>query len=342
MLHVRPSIRQEGNIFPHADVQNPSSELFKLLHERFLSSSTTPGDLTLPPPFRDADKYLLASLVQKAIRRGDLLSARRAGHQLLECDPARLWRRLRTIALEDIGIGDSDIAAELVAIASHPELRRVLGGTPHALDHALERGCRAVKDRTPDHLHSVVERAPDRHEYVPALRPASDNALVAVVASAGADWIRRAHANAILHERHGEQNSATRQCKFAPLFEMFGDLGAPELLLAACQVYLVRERDALPLHALLAWSLHATTGGAAAETVHTLAQPALIDGIPDYAFDPHHTRTGRRAVELWRRSYLTPPRWTARQVGMALWNIEAASCDRRLKWPLGEEIRRRV
>jgi hypothetical protein len=126
------------------------------------------------------------------------------------------------------------------------------------------------------------------------------------------------------------------------LFEVFRSAGAPELLLAACQATIARDRDVLPLYALLAWSLHTIASGVTAESVYTLAEPELIDGIPDYAFDPHHTRTGRRAVELWRRSYLTPPPWTARQIGMALWNIEAASCDRRLKWPLGEEIRRQA
>jgi hypothetical protein len=32
--------------------------------------------------------------------------------------------------------------------------------------------------------------------------------------------------------------------------------------------------------------------------------------------------------------------WTARQISMALWNVEAAACDKALDWPLGREIRR--
>lgn len=34
--------------------------------------------------------------------------------------------------------------------------------------------------------------------------------------------------------------------------------------------------------------------------------------------------------------------WTARQIGMALWNVEATACDKSLYWPLGREIRRRA
>jgi len=73
-------------------------------------------------------------------------------------DPSRLWRRLRVTALEDIGIGNVEACAEQVAITVHPELRRVLGGNVCALDYALARACGAAKDRTPDHLGSIVER----------------------------------------------------------------------------------------------------------------------------------------------------------------------------------------
>ncbi len=52
---------------------------------------------------------------------------------------------LRVTALEDIGIGDIEASAELVAIAVHPELRRVLGGNVRALDYALARACGATK-----------------------------------------------------------------------------------------------------------------------------------------------------------------------------------------------------
>lgn len=52
--------------------------------------------------------------------------------------------------------------------------------------------------------------------------------------------------------------------------------------------------------------------------------------------------TGRCAVELWRRCYLAPPPWTTRQIGMALWNVEAAACDKTIDWPLGREIHRRA
>src|SRR5271156_5146030 len=76
--------------------------------------------------YDDADVWVLASLLQKAIRRGELEAARRAGYQLLKHDPNRLWRRLMTVALEDIGIGDWVSVAEIAAIATSAEVRRMV------------------------------------------------------------------------------------------------------------------------------------------------------------------------------------------------------------------------
>ncbi len=282
-------------------MQTTANGLFSLLHER-LSSAPNPCDQDAPPPFKNADVYVLASLLQKAIRRGDLPTARRAGHQLLTLDPSRLWRRLRVTALEDVGIGDIEASAELVAITAHPELRRVLGGNMRALDYALARVCGAAKDRTPDHFGSIVEREPANAGLASALGHASDNALTAVLADRSADWVRRAHAATILFRRFEQFTSARRQQKLAPVFEQFRGLGTPELLVAACQAYASRERNILPLYVLLAWSLRDTDNSPTTETIHALSAPDLIDGIPAYGFDPHHTRVGRRAVELWRRT----------------------------------------
>jgi hypothetical protein len=63
-----------------------------------------------------------------------------------------------------------------------------------------------------------------------------------------------------------------------------------------------------------------------------------VGDIPDYGFDPLHTRLGRRAIDLWLKSYLVSPGYTSAQIAIALWNLESAACARQLSWPLGEEI----
>ncbi len=75
---------------------------------------------------------------------------------------------------------------------------------------------------------------------------------------------------------------------------------------------------------------------------HRHAPGELVGDLPDYAFDPLHIRLGRRAVDLWLRSYLMRLPWLPGQVGAALWNIESAGCDRTLAWSLSNTLRQRA
>lgn len=52
------------------------------------------------------DKWLVASSLQKSIRRGETQIAMNCAARLWEQDKRMLWRRLGVIALEDLGIGD--------------------------------------------------------------------------------------------------------------------------------------------------------------------------------------------------------------------------------------------
>jgi hypothetical protein len=50
------------------------------------------------------DRWLALSTMQKAIRRGDSLTAKRALTTVYRSDPSSTWRRLLIIAFEDVGI----------------------------------------------------------------------------------------------------------------------------------------------------------------------------------------------------------------------------------------------
>ena len=76
----------------------PSDRLF--LHLVPPRLSLPQPDLEPAKPFPRAERYVLASALQKAIRRGDICTALRSGHQLL-CSTARvLGLRLSVIALK--------------------------------------------------------------------------------------------------------------------------------------------------------------------------------------------------------------------------------------------------
>ena len=319
--------------------------LFRFIADRADELSAISIDTAPPAPFVHADPYLLASAVQKAIRRGDLTIARRAAHQLYALDRQRLWRRLAVVGLEDLGIADIDVAAELIAISTLTAARRLLGGDIPALDIALTRACAAAKDRTGDHLASIISREPlDNMDRV-AIRTASPTALLAMLASADLSWTRRLHAAVIASGRSDTVQLVAPN--IGAVFDVLRELGAPALLITTCQAYAARQRDALPILVPFAAVLAATrcTGAPPRDpkiVSHDLPPVEMISGWPSYVFDPNWTRIGRRATELWLRSYMMKQPWLPRQVAAALWNAESALCDRTFDWHMSDELRQRA
>ena len=293
-------------------------------------------------PFEGADRWLLASLFQKAIRRGEADLAYRAGHQLLGIDRQRLWRRLMVVALEDIGIGNIEVAALLVATATRSKLRRLIGDDAGALQYVVEEACAATKDRTGDHLGSIVglEPIPDAERVV--LNGASQSALLAIVTAPPIPLAQRVRAALIVAGRYDADPVKSSAPNFGAVFEIFRELAVPDILVSACSTYAARARDLLPVAVPLAWCAWNRAGASEQVITHDIPQADMVGDLPDYAFDPLHTRLGKRAVDLWLRSYPMKLPWTPRQVAAALWNAEAALSDRTLGWKLGDEVQQRA
>ena len=293
-------------------------------------------------PFAGADRWLLSSLLQKAIRRGDTNTAYRAGYQLLAIDRTRLWRRLMVVALEDIGIGDIRAAALLIATATTPKLRRLIGDDASALQYVVEEACAAIKDRTGDHLGSIVGREPIPEAASAVLKSASRSALLAIVAASSIPLAQRVRAALIVAGRYDADPLKSSGSDIDAAFEIFRELAVPDILVSACSAYAARARDLLPIAVPLAWCAWNRAGASEQMIAHDIPQAELVGDLPDYAFDPLHTRLGKRAVELWLRSYPMKLPWTPRQVSAALWNAEAALCNRTLSWKLGDEMQERA
>ncbi len=315
-----------------------ASLLFQHLRDHHDPADDT-ADLPAPRPFRHADPYLLASAMQKAVRRGDIDVARQAGHQLLAMDRTRLWRRLAVVALEDIGIADIEAVAKLVAIAMLPAARRLFASDAVALDYALVRDCTAVKDRSGDHLSSILHRVPIDPDQARLLARASGDALLAVVASSHQPLTQRLRA-VVLASGRGEEHFRPGAPGLPAVFDHLHELGVPPPLLLAAEVYAARQRDELPVLVPFAALLHLNSKPTIRQ--HELPKPERIGALPDYTFDPVNSRLGRRAVELWLKSYLTKPEWLPKQVAAALWNAESALCDRAMASDMGDSIRDRA
>ena len=78
-----------------------------------------------------AEPWVVSSLLQKAIRRGEKDIAQRAAQTLFALKGSAVWRRYMIIAFEDIGVGSPDAVIATVAAGSDAEWRKQLGGSAY-------------------------------------------------------------------------------------------------------------------------------------------------------------------------------------------------------------------
>ncbi len=105
-----------------------------------------PLDAVEPLP---CDRWLAASALQKAIRRGDALTAGRAVRTLYRYEPRSAWRRLLVIAYEDIGIGALDAVVTTTVRGANAKARREAGGDEASALATSQMLAAAPKDRSP-------------------------------------------------------------------------------------------------------------------------------------------------------------------------------------------------
>ncbi len=99
-----------------------------------------------------ADPWVVSSLLQKSIRRGEVDIARRAAMTLSKARGAAIWRRLIVIAFEDIGIGSVDAVTMTVAATDDSAWRRAQGGDIRLAVAVAGILAEAPKDRSADYL----------------------------------------------------------------------------------------------------------------------------------------------------------------------------------------------
>ena len=118
---------------------------FDLIAE--LSTGIASEDVDSFPASRLSNASLLASMWQKAIRRSDEGAACMAAAALYDLDEQYVWRRVRSIALEDVSVANLALVAQIVAVSSKASLLRKLGAK-RALLHVTRSLARSPKCRT--------------------------------------------------------------------------------------------------------------------------------------------------------------------------------------------------
>jgi hypothetical protein len=248
-----------------------------------------------PPIFEPliADQWVIQSLLQKSIRRGEVAVAQRAALTFLAQKGSAIWRRLMIIAFEDVGAGSVDVVAMTVAASSDASWRKQSGSDAIVAFQLARLLAEAPKSRSAEHLitssndHPSLER--DRRlvstssiaDNLAAVADKSDSLMHRALAAwcvSGMDWKR-------------EKKPGT---DFTGLLDAYRNLGVPEELVAATGIAAAKSREPITLMVPLIWL---AANDAQVPTVLEAAVPRspVLKDIPMYALDKH-TRIGLEAI----------------------------------------------
>jgi hypothetical protein len=289
------------------------------------------------------DRWLAASALQKAIRRGDALTAGRALRTLYRYDPRSAWRRLLVIAYEDIGIGALGAVVITTLRSANAKAYREAGGDEAAALGTSQMLASSPKDRSADLLFAIVLHDPALEGARSKLRSVSVARRLEFVADPTLSLSERAlaawHSSGV--EERGERRVGPGD--LGGLMRTYAELAVPEPLLEAVALALKKTREPFVLLLPLLW-LEAAEGET--ERVDSLLAPSsLINGVPLYAID-RHTRLGRQAIGRFARENAEIARFLMKHargsrdeaLGMAVFYADGALTRPALQWRRSAEL----
>jgi hypothetical protein len=295
------------------------------------------------PDLLQADPWLVNSLLQKAIRRGDAELAQRAALTFLNQKGTALWRRLMIIACEDIGAASVDVIKSAAVACSDAAWRRRAGGDIAAAMDLTQLLADSDKSRSAEHLITTSKFHPAFSTRKRAAERLSAAENFHVLSDESSPLLNRAWAAL---ELSGLKTSQARiAASFPDLLNAYLVLGAPGELVNAVEIIATRIREPMAVLAPLVW-LKARREGAFPVLLKELPRCPTVADIPMYALDKH-TLSGRTAIRNLVRNnqgvqacldrYVEPSRWHDAAY-MAAFYVDAAPLAQKFQWSQGDEL----
>jgi hypothetical protein len=279
------------------------------------------------------DQWLLVSAMQKAIRRGQINTALRAGYALWNIDRQRFWRRLHIVALEDTGVADTESLIQTLTATAQPYWRRKWGDLRVGL-YLTQLLCRSVKTRMADSLFIQAERSLAyvalRQELINAagddLADRAMDEAVPLVERAIALWFlagTKKYPSDHLPVRAGDPDYASAA---------LSRLTLPPDLIHACIGVMSRTSWPLAIMAPLIWQYVEGQRTEAIIREIEIAPAHEVEGIPLYAMDMF-TRSGQASFRQWQKEIPAMKYFSIRQIGIAIFYEESHLTDKTLTTP---------
>ena len=277
------------------------------------------------------DRWVAMSALQKAIRRGQVATAKRAMRTLLVTGKVEaVWKRLMIIGFEDIGLGSIDALLMVCALASEKIIRSEYESELAALEEVVIALCQAPKDRSADLLYSIAQFDPALSGFRAMLDGKSDAEHLVLLAQRNLSLYERA--TLVLHivnSRGKVPDSGVAAGNVAldgvtgrkvtpgtapgdraapgrvtgaivdDLLRCFAGLGVSDTLLAMIKVSAYKAQEPMCLMMMPLWleqRIRIDRPSGKASTYAASKPPWLLEnGIPLVALDGF-TRLGRKAI----------------------------------------------
>jgi hypothetical protein len=287
------------------------------------------------------DPWSASSLLQKAIRRSEVELARSAAQTLYRQRGVAVFRRLCTIAVEDIGIADVRLLHEVTRIGTDKALREVLGPDAELIDDLVSQLALTTKDRSADYLYCAATKLETALADQRELSGHTFDRLVELATDDGAPLPRRAVASLLACTAPGDIEGCLIADRVNRLLEAFSFKLTP---LADAVMKLARSSgEPFCIMLPLIWSRWWYFGAEATVVEEDLPVSEFVNGVPLHTWDKH-TAAGKQAIGRFARENETVASalqaWAPMQcrrsvVEIAAFYADAAPVARRLNWPTG-------
>lgn len=290
--------------------------------------------------------WLAMSILQKSVRRGDITLGLRAAATLLKADPAKLWRRLAGIVVEDVGLGSVDtIRLVMTAVTAGKSFRQQVGGEWAVASRLVEQMAIAPKCRSTDDLLWTIAQHHELNDLRASLAGVDLSEHLSRIRDRGALLglsLASLHASGV----RWDGQVAGKTANAAATFDAMRVAGVdPKIVMLAEQGFR-KTREPLPV-LLPLLTLALPFGALPAQDDEFPPVVIARSGLPTFCYDAFSWE-GKTALSRFLKRNTTTGRWLRRYVPAerrmavlagALFRVEGGLVRQRVQWPCAMTLR---